>query len=181
MSSAEGSQDVYGVLLDMAEVWELYLFHLLKDALADTEVVHAGRLPDAVYWLLSGEAGDRIAAMKPDILLSSFGGARRLILDAKYKVTTPGPGRREGVLREDLYQMAAYLSVATTPGGVLDGALAYPASQAVSSLEQRGPFRLARSDARFHFLGLACDETDDSVALNSAERAFVEQLRTALG
>ena len=180
MSSAEGKKEVYGVLLDMAEVWELYLFHLIRDALSDAEVIHAGRSPEAVFWLLTGKGEDRIGAMKPDILLSTRDGARRLILDAKYKSTTPSPSRPQGVLREDLYQMAAYLSVEAVSPGTLDGGLVYPASTAVSSLEFRSPFRVQRSEAQFFFFGLNCLDPTDSTGLTPAEIQFVSRLRSHL-
>ena len=71
MSSADGTAEVYGVLLDMAEIWELYLYHLIRDGLPEVEVLHTGRSPDAVFWLLNGRGTDHIGAMKPDILVSS--------------------------------------------------------------------------------------------------------------
>ncbi len=180
MSSAEGSNAVYGALLDMAEIWELYLFHLIRDALSEAEVTHAGRSSEAVFWLLTGKSGDRIGAMKPDILLSSRDGARRIILDAKYKSTTPSPSRPHGVLREDLYQMAAYLSVEAISPGTLDGGLVYPSSTAVSSLESKSPFRVQRSDAQFFFFGLNCSDFVNSIGLTPAEIQFVAGLRSHL-
>jgi 5-methylcytosine-specific restriction enzyme subunit McrC len=180
MSSAEGNKEVYGALLDMAEIWELYLFHLIRDELSDAEVIHAGRSPEAVFWLLTGKGEDRIGAMKPDILLSSRDGARRIILDAKYKSTAPSPSRPQGVLREDLYQMAAYLSIEAAPPGTLDGGLVYPSSPAIWSLESRSPFRVQRSNARFFFFGLNCFDSSNPIGLTPAEIRFVSGLRSHL-
>ena len=177
MSSADGTAEVYGVLLDMAEIWELYLYHLIRDGLPEVEVLHTGRSPDAVFWLLNGRGTDHIGAMKPDILVSSRDGARRLVLDAKYKTTTPSPGRPYGVLREDLYQMAAYLSVASAPSSLLDGGLLYPQSTHVASLAQRSPFRIDRSDAKFFFFGIDCDQSHHVGAFTPGEMEFVSGLR----
>lgn len=180
MSSAEGSQEVLGVLLDMAEIWELYVYHLLRDGLSGAVVSHTGRSAEAVYWLLKGQGADRLGAMKPDIIVSAHGGGRRLILDAKYKLTTPSPERPQGILREDLYQMAGYLSVAADADARLDGGLIYPASDSIQALARRGPFRLVRSDARFGFFGLDCANGAESADLSEAEHDFVASVQALL-
>ena len=41
-SAAQGTSDVLGVLIDMAEVWELYVYSLLRTALLGADVQHTG-------------------------------------------------------------------------------------------------------------------------------------------
>ncbi|MNP74236.1 hypothetical protein D3C76_1710800 [compost metagenome] len=48
MVSSNGAQEVTGTLLDMAEIWELYVYHLLRNALAGVEVIHTERVREAV-------------------------------------------------------------------------------------------------------------------------------------
>jgi hypothetical protein len=50
-----GSKDVLGVLIDMAEVWELYVYHLLRSSIREAEVLHVGRDTDADNFLLRSE------------------------------------------------------------------------------------------------------------------------------
>lgn len=181
-TTADGDSEVYGVLLDMAEIWELYLFHLLRDSLADADVVHTGRPSEAAYWLLQGPGADnRLGAMKPDIVVTSPDRRHRLILDAKYKLTTPGPDRPAGVLRDDLYQLASYLSVAARPGEALDGGLVYPESEAVRALSGRGTFRLGRTAAAFSFFGVSCGEVPADGGLTGSECSFVHAVRRSIG
>jgi 5-methylcytosine-specific restriction enzyme subunit McrC len=119
-----------GVLIDMAEVWGLYIYHLLRSALRGVEVVHAGRdLNASNYLLRSDKTGERLGGLKPDILiLAPHANQLLAILDAKYKTTARTPERPHGIQREDLYQLATYQSGYGRPTG-LSGGLAYPATQ----------------------------------------------------
>jgi 5-methylcytosine-specific restriction enzyme subunit McrC len=116
-SATGGANDVLGVLIDMAEIWELYVYHLLRSALRGVEVIHAGRdLSTNNCLLRSDQTGERLGNLKPDILIFALQTNRLLaILDAKYKTTTQTPERPHGVQREDLYQLAAYLSAYGQP------------------------------------------------------------------
>lgn len=42
LSGADGHQQVWGVLLDMAELWELYVFHVLRGAMPEPAVTTTG-------------------------------------------------------------------------------------------------------------------------------------------
>lgn len=179
-STAAGGQRVFGVLLDMAEIFELYLFHLIRDLLPHTEVAHLGRA-ECSMWLLQGRtASDQIAGLKPDIMIRCD--SHRWIVDAKYKITTPSSDRPEGIHREDVYQLAAYLSTQSADRGRLDGMLVYPMSQQVHRLHERGPFGLARTGAKVSFLGLDCESPvpAQAVKLTTSELAFGNALQRTM-
>jgi 5-methylcytosine-specific restriction enzyme subunit McrC len=182
-SSAGGSNDVLGVLIDMAEVWELYIYNLLRSALRGVEVVHAGRdLNASNYLLRSDKTGERLGGLKPDILILAPHTNRLLaILDAKYKTTAQTPERPHGIQREDLYQLAAYLSAYERPTGLLAGALVYPATQNTSNiltLQNSSPWRFAASEHHLWFFGLLCEgDNRAGVDLSDYELAFTEGIQ----
>ena len=94
MSPAAGGQrDVLGVLIDMAEIWELYVYRLLRACLPDFEVAHTGRAEETEEHLLhSTVTKTRLGGLKPDIIIRPLGSNRILtVLDAKYKNTTRQP------------------------------------------------------------------------------------------
>jgi len=186
-SSSAGSNDVLGVLIDMAEVWELYVYHLLRSSLLGIEVIHTGREADPDDFLLrSDQTGERLGGLKPDILLLAPSTNRLLgVLDAKYKTTTPTPDRPHGILREDLYQMVAYLCAYGRRSESLYGGLVYPAGQGTSSiagLQAKSPWRCSASEYRLWFFGLQCLSAGTSgIDLSPEEGAFIGAVRGALG
>lgn len=106
-STPDGSAT--GVLLDVAEIWELFVIACLRAALPGHEVLHGTHDVEASDWLLTSESGPKtLGWLKPDALLRLPEGV--LIVDAKYKSLRPRWDRPHGVEREDLYQMGAYLS-----------------------------------------------------------------------
>lgn len=164
---ADGRKDVLGVLIDVAEVWELYLYHLLRSALHGVEVVHAGRKPQPEDYLLrSTHSGARLGVLKPDILVRTVRGGRCVaVLDAKYKTTTPSPERPRGILREDLYQMTSYLAAYGDPDAMLNGALVYPIGKkaaSIQSLQAASPWQLSAAQRGVWFMGLRCEDDSET-------------------
>jgi 5-methylcytosine-specific restriction enzyme subunit McrC len=181
-ASARGDRQVTGVLLDMAEIWELYVLHVLRDGLVDYEVVHTGREPTVERWLLESTlAGMPLGALKPDILVRQLGSDDVVaVIDAKYKMTIPGPGRPHGIEREDLYQMAAYLT-AFHDAPAIAGILVYPrdgTSGTISRLQQRGHWCLKNGhDRRLSFVGIDCKAQVDA---SGAEEEALGVVRSRL-
>lgn len=109
-----------GLLLDVAELWELFLVHCCKRAFGAANVTHGTTLGATRSLLTSTtDPAQTMGRLYPDIIVGPIQHPR-LIIDAKYKRLTNYPG----VQREDLYQLNAYLhaySDAKPPGF-----LAYP-------------------------------------------------------
>ena len=185
-STIGGSSDVLGVLIDMAEVWELYVYHLLRSTLRGVEVIHTGRDSNASNCLLrSDQTGEQLGRLKPDILVLSPDTNRLLaIFDAKYKTTTPTRERPHGILREDLYQMAAYLSAFGQPTELLNGGLVYPAAENtpnILALQSKSPWHLSATKRQLWFFGLPCQEISRSGMEQSQEElVFIEGVQGAL-
>ena len=95
----------FSVFLDMAEVWENYLYNLLRKELDGFEVENPNLTGD--YPLFD----DGSRKVRPDILIKKDGKVVA-ILDAKYKNYTHigmYANEQDAVSREDLYQMMTYL------------------------------------------------------------------------
>lgn len=151
-----------GVLLDVAEIWELFVIACLRAALPEREVLHGTRDSEGNDWLLTSESGKKtLGWLKPDALLRLPRGV--LIVDAKYKSLRPRWDRPRGVEREDLYQMGAYLSRFASAGG--EALLVYPADAEVSLPEvvSDGPWRFGNGQ-RLGFVALPT-ETEAAVDL----------------
>lgn len=137
---AEGQSE--GVLFDVAELWELFVLAVLRRAAPGLEVLHGTSQAEGRESLLTSESdGARLGELRPDALI------RRQrqpvgVLDAKYKQLWPTVWNPNGPQREDLYQMAAYLSRHSTAGW---GILAYPANPdrpGVPPVEKQNLWRL---------------------------------------
>jgi 5-methylcytosine-specific restriction enzyme subunit McrC len=167
-------------------VWELYIYHLLRNTLLGVEVIHTGRdLNTNNYLLRSDQTGEQLGNLKPDILILAPYTIRPLaIIDAKYKTTTQTPERPHGILREDLYQLAAYLSAYGRPMELLSGGLVYPATQKTPNilvLQTKSPWRLSASERQLWFFGVPCEANNSSgIELTDGEAAFVERIQTAV-
>lgn len=149
-SSVSDEGQCEGVLLDVAELWELYVLAALGRAWPSMDVDHGTR--EKIHRsLLFNDNGEYLGTLKPDALISK--GSRMLaVFDAKYKrlvhtVWNPAPQR------EDLYQLAAYIARYADPRNVTQGVLAYPvepSSQSLPYAEEESPWHLdARSEIRF--------------------------------
>lgn len=129
-----------GVLVDVAELWELFLLRALRRALSPLLVRHGTRelRPRSPHLLQSRKVPDRgLGRLLPDFLVEDPGDGRTVtILDAKYKSLSP-----TGVDRADLYQLAAYMS-RFRDHGVVGGALLYPVTDrdSPSRAETDGPW-----------------------------------------
>ncbi|WP_020663163.1 5-methylcytosine restriction system specificity protein McrC [Amycolatopsis benzoatilytica] len=123
----------HGLLIDVAELWELFLLHCTRRATTlpvthgtqhhvPTPLLRSARHPAAV-----------LGRLYPDILIGAPE-EPTAIIDAKYKPLND----RRGVDREDLYQLNAYLAAHNAEFG----ALAYPAldRQPPPAIQQRNPW-----------------------------------------
>lgn len=142
----DASGETKGVLLDVAELWEMYVLSILRKAAAPLTVTHGTRDKSATKKLLHSEVSGRgLGTLIPDAILLS-GSVIRGVIDAKYKSLHPSASSPNGPQRDDLYQMAAYLGRFQAPAGVMTwGLLAYPFDPAkpdTPHAEQNSPWNL---------------------------------------
>lgn len=142
-AAPEGS--CQGVLLDVAELWELNVLGALRRVASDIDVRHGTFDFKANQALLTSTVdATPLGTLKPDAVL-----LRRHavvgVVDAKYKRLWPTASAPQGPQREDLYQLAAYLTRYGQADKAVWGALVYPADQDRSDTppaEERSPWRL---------------------------------------
>ena len=148
------SDDAEGVLIDVAELWELFLLSCLRQA-TDDVVTHGTHLLQAKPLLTStGDSSRTLGRLYPDLLVGEPQ-APRMVIDAKYKPLRDP----RGVDREDLYQLTSYLMAHTT-STLPVGMLAYPLfdERAPAFAERHGPWKTPAShDVSFRRLPIAED------------------------
>jgi 5-methylcytosine-specific restriction enzyme subunit McrC len=183
IASSGGDGKAFGVLLDMAEIWELYVAKLLQISLPGLQVHHTGRATEHIRSLLIAD-GDEFGSLRPDIIISDHQGRLRAIADAKYKTTRINTLNRTGVITNDLYQLTAYLSGFGDPASRLDGFLIYPAEtegQVARRLAPKNPWRIASSPQRhLWFISIKCEHETDVEMLSESERAVSGLIHEAI-
>lgn len=143
-ADVDASGETKGVLLDVAELWEMYVLSVLRKAAAPLTVTHGTREKAATKKMLQSDVtGQGLGTLIPDAILHA-GGQVQGVVDAKYKSLHPSANAPNGPQREDLYQMAAYLGRFAPSGTRISwGVLAYPqdpARPSVAQAEQCGPW-----------------------------------------
>jgi len=142
----DASGETKGILLDVAELWEMYVLSVLRKAAAPLTVTHGTRDKSATKKLLHSDiSGQGMGTLIPDAILLS-GSVIRGVIDAKYKSLHPSASSPNGPQRDDLYQMAAYLGRFQAPVGIETwGILAYPFDPSkpdTPNAEQNSPWSL---------------------------------------
>lgn len=140
-ADVDASGETEGVLLDVAELWEMYVLSVLRKAATPLTVTHGTREKAATKKLLHSDVtGQGLGTLIPDAILHA-GGRVQGVFDAKYKSLHPSANAPNGPQREDLYQMAAYLGrYIPGSGRVSWGVLAYPLDPARPSIPQAEQF-----------------------------------------
>jgi 5-methylcytosine-specific restriction enzyme subunit McrC len=151
LRAASTAEKTDGVLIDVAELWELFLVHCAKRALGAYAVTHGTRLREGGSLLRSmSHPGSVYGRLYPDLVVGPLD-RPAAIIDAKYKPLADP----RGVDREDLYQLASYLTAHITyppPLGML-AFTSFPDQLQISYAQERGPWRLPTgNEVRFERL-----------------------------
>lgn len=158
-----------GVLLDVAELWELFVLEALRRARPRSRVLHGSRDARANGYLLTGKARAFLGRLMPDALILEGGSS--IVADAKYKSAHPRASRPTGVEREDLYQMRAYVS---RWSGASAGMLIYPSEGAEPPVVTDGPWRF--DDGReLHFVSLPIAASDATPLLERLLASLLDE------
>lgn len=96
-----------GILLDVAELWELFVLNCARRAVpAAFRIEHGTTMGRHDYLLRSAEGNRGMGRLKPDVLVLRE--EVTAVIDAKYKRLASSRERPSGVDPADLYQLAAY-------------------------------------------------------------------------
>ncbi|TLS78271.1 hypothetical protein FE236_00485 [Mariprofundus erugo] len=163
----DSNGETKGVLLDVAELWEMYVLSVLRKAATPLMVKHGTRERSTSRKLLRSEvSAQEMGLLIPDAILFKHGDVVQGVVDAKYKSVHPSLNAPYGPQREDLYQIAAYLGrYATGSNASAFGILAYPSEperNAASYAEANNPWGLT-DGKRVYFITLP-HQPDQAVA-----------------
>jgi 5-methylcytosine-specific restriction enzyme subunit McrC len=149
---AADDESTHGVLIDVAELWELFVLHCAGLA-TEQPVRHGTTLQSSGHLARSTvDPSRKLGRLYPDVFVGED--PITALMDAKYK----GLGGMRGIDREDLYQLHAYSSTFAAP----IAALAYPAmSDDLPPDERNSPWQT--SAGTLSFLTLPTDK-DQCVA-----------------
>lgn len=164
-----------GVLIDVAELWELFLVHCARRAFGPTHVEHGTAEREGAHLLRSvSRPSAQLGRLKPDILVRDSSGVLVAVIDAKYKRLRSWRGSPSGVDRGDLYQLTSYLSGHDVPLGVL----AYPPHDTdEASADLDGPW-LTRAAQDTRFVRIPATAPDATAALGALLGRAVERVVT---
>jgi 5-methylcytosine-specific restriction enzyme subunit McrC len=99
-----------GILIDVAELWELFVLNCARRAVpAAFRVEHGTTAGRRDHLLQSDASGAGMGRLKPDVLILR-GDRVAAVIDAKYKRLAQSRERPSGIDQADLYQIAAYAS-----------------------------------------------------------------------
>jgi McrBC 5-methylcytosine restriction system component len=149
-----------GILLDVAELWELFVVNCMRRAVPPgLTVVHGTVDADSAFLMQSRpDPSLGLGRLKPDILVLDEA-TPVVIADAKYKLLRDRwPDRPRGVDRADLYQLTSYLSRFAATGHAA-GALLYPhapGQTTEATAEASGPWQTEAGN-NVHFKRLPVD------------------------
>jgi len=122
--------------------------------------------------------------LRPDIIINDQEKHCVAIVDAKYKTTRLNIVNRTGVVTEDLYQLAAYLSAFGRPANRLDGFLVYPSDkvgQIDGRLAPKNPWSFsANPNRRLWFVTTDWSGNSDIDSLDAAEQLLTSAIRAAV-
>ncbi len=130
-----GSEKTFGFLVDVAELFEIYLVKLLQHAMPEWEVIHED--PLLVY---ANNFYKR--RMFPDIIIKNKHNNKVMVFDAKYKRMNFNPGIGDGKYgdldRSDFFQINTYMSYYNNQENVtlIAGGLLYPMESNLNKTEQ---------------------------------------------
>lgn len=178
-TNVDAGGESQGVLLDVAELWEMYVLSIVRRAATPWTVSHGARERDSQKTLLRSDVtGEGMGTLIPDALLHTDE-TIHAVMDAKYKRLHPTAAARHGPQREDLYQVTAYLSRFPSRAGASWGALIYPKDPEQTTTppaEQNGPWRLSEG-TRVAFTTLPHDAMDAVTTM----RALITSMTSVRG
>lgn len=159
----------FSVFLDMAEVWENYLYHLLKKNLEGFEIENPNLSGD--YSIFN----DGSRKIRPDLLIKK-GDKIVAVIDAKYKYYTKVgsyAGEPGAINREDLYQMMTYLHRFGTDECI--GLFVSPFAPVETE-----PKKICNTKQKIGVLGIEIEDKNCIDSIKKQEDAFIETLKTYL-
>jgi 5-methylcytosine-specific restriction enzyme subunit McrC len=148
------------LLLDVAELWEVYVLDVLKEAVPSSMSVLHGTYESDSYLLTNSEGTRSLGKLLPDYLLQQSDQTVS-VADAKYKRLGDAPWMSPK--RDDLYQMTSYLSKFSECDA---GSFYYPDWGDECDVTQQNPW-LLNSGQEMNFIALPIDKQQAVLKIQS--------------
>lgn len=163
------SKKIYGLLFDVAWLWEEYLAVLLKQ--------HGFKHPQnkkgsGWLYLFENKINDTDADKKYSHIFPDFYKPGQWVLDAKYKKLTDGK-----ISRDDMYQMITYMHVMKIPRG----GFIFPRTEKEKGVDENKTFVLKGYGGTIHTFGLKIPLTPSSMEdfaekIKESEKEILEKI-----
>ncbi len=174
----------FGFLVNVAELFEIYIYKLIQNSFPDWEVSHEPKLEsysDLFYQ----------RKMYPDIVMEKDNNI--LVFDAKYKKMLMRESGNNGgdIDRNDFFQINTYMSYYKNEGKkVLAGGLLYPIEGEFNKNEYHSNDWLGNNETKFIIDGIELfelnkidnekEETEKMVVLKEGERKVIERIKAII-
>ncbi len=180
----DANKETFGFLVNVSELFEIYLVKLLQYRMPDWDVIHEET--SEVY-----QTNFFVRNMKPDIVMKNKYSKKVMIFDAKYKkMTFRGRYENGGDLdRNDFFQINTYMTYYDKKGfEVIAGGLLYPMELDIEIIEQTD-HKKAHSDnwfgedkTKFIIDGIDLSKDDLTIEdISKSEIAFIKRIKDISG
>ena len=163
------SKKIYGLLFDVAWLWEEYLAGLLKSR----DFKHPQNKKGSGWlYMFENKINDTEADKKYSHIFPDFYKPGEWVLDAKYKKITDGK-----IAREDLYQLITYMHVMKIPRG----GFIFPRTEKENGVDENKTFVLKGYGGSIHTFGLKMplnpqSRDDFSKKMKESETELLEKI-----
>ena len=171
MSTELGNKDGFGLFIDMAEIWELYLEKVLKKHFNDWDIISQNDFP-----IYNEPKMFYQTSIRPDIIMRK--GSKIVVFDAKWKKMD---FREIDFDRSDFFQINTYIAFLRTEypkHEIVCGGLLYPLTEDISIDNSHAVKWLNNSETKFIVDGIQMKKNDEEYEYKTQE--FIDRLNQIL-
>ena len=171
MSTELGNKDGFGLFIDMAEIWELYLEKVLKKHFNDWDIISQNDFP-----IYNEPKMFYQTSIRPDIIMRK--GSKIVVFDAKWKKMD---FREIDFDRSDFFQINTYIAFLRTEypkHEIVCGGLLYPLNEDISIDNSHAVKWLNNSETKFIVDGIQMKKNDEEYEYKTQE--FIDRLNQIL-
>ena len=171
MSTELGNKDAFGLFIDMAEIWELYLEKVLKKHFNDWDIISQNDFP-----IYNEPKMFYQTSIRPDIIMRK--GSKIVVFDAKWKKMD---FEWKDFDRSDFFQINTYIAFLKTEcpkHEIVCGGLLYPLTEEISVDNSHAKNWLNNSETKFIVDGIQMKKNDEEYEYKTQE--FIDRLNQIL-
>jgi 5-methylcytosine-specific restriction enzyme subunit McrC len=173
MSTDLGSKDGFGLFIDMAEIWELYLEKVLKKHFDGWDIRSQNDFP-----IYNKPKMFYYRSIRPDIFMQNKKEKKIAVFDAKWKKMD---FEWKDFDRADFFQINTYIAFLKTEypeSEVVCGGLLYPLTEEISVNNSHAEKWLNNSETKFIVDGIQMKKNDEEYEYKTQE--FIDRLKQIL-